>query len=190
MKIKTPYFLVTIVLLSTLMTGCGFKLRGSHFLPEQMQTLNFKVSKNSSELVKTVAQHLKNNDVKLLNKFQSNVAQLTIIDDRLDRRTLSLFENGQLAEYELIYTVRYAVNPVVHTTSTKTVENTVESAVKSKAKGTAQPSGPQEFDFEIYRNYQDDPSNILAKSRELDLILNEMRQQAADKILRQLATIK
>ena len=48
---------------------------------------------------------------------------------------------------------------------------------------------PQNFNFELYRDYQDDPNIALAKSRELTLLLSEMRQQAADKILRAMASI-
>jgi len=77
---------------------------------------------------------------------------------------LSLFANGQVAEYELIYSVHYQVR------------FTGEDA--------------RVFKFELYRDYQDDPNRALAKSRELTLLLSEMRTSAADKILRDLATIQ
>jgi len=44
--------------------------------------------------------------------------------------------------------------------------------------------------FEVVRDYQDDPDRALAKSRELTLLLNEMRKVAADKILRDMASIQ
>ena len=77
---------------------------------------------------------------------------------------MSLFSYGQVAEYELIYSVHYQVR------------FTGEDA--------------QDFRFELYRDYQDDPNLALAKSRELSLLLNEMRTAAADKILRDLARIQ
>jgi LPS-assembly lipoprotein len=46
------------------------------------------------------------------------------------------------------------------------------------------------YEFELNRDYQDDPNVALAKSRELDLMLSEMRKEAATKILRDLSTIK
>lgn len=50
------------------------------------------------------------------------------------------------------------------------------------------PSGDiRDFEFQLTREYQDDPDQVLAKSRELDLILAEMRRQAADRIIRQLS---
>ena len=33
--------------------------------------------------------------------------QLALLSDKLERRTLSLFESGQVAEYELLYQVNY-----------------------------------------------------------------------------------
>jgi LPS-assembly lipoprotein len=41
-----------------------------------------------------------------------------------------------------------------------------------------------------FREYIDDPDAVLAKSRELDLIVGEMRTQAADRVIRQLATLE
>jgi LPS-assembly lipoprotein len=49
---------------------------------------------------------------------------------------------------------------------------------------------PLNFSFELNRDYQDDPDIALAKSRELSLLLSEMRQQAADRILREMASIQ
>ncbi len=46
----------------------------------------------------------------------------------------------------------------------------------------------QEIEFDVTREYQDDPDAVLAKSRELDLIQNEMRQEAANRIIRQIAS--
>ena len=89
---------------------------------------------------------------------------MRILKDSLDRRTLSVFPNGQVAEYEIIYTVRY------------------ELRFNNK--------DPLPFSFEINRDYQDDPDNALAKSRELTLMLSEMRQEAAARVLRNMASIQ
>ena len=42
--------------------------------------------------------------------------------------------------------------------------------------------------FEVVRDYQDDPDQVLAKSRELELMLDEMRDEAADIIIRRLSS--
>ena len=46
----------------------------------------------------------------------------------------------------------------------------------------------QPFKIEIRRDYLDDPRTALAKSREMELLVKEMRIQAADRILQSMAS--
>lgn len=154
-------FSVLTVLVSLLLTGCGFHLRGdlplSHFPAMHIQ------SERHSELATLVGARLEHNKVQLLDSYQQTAPMLQLLDDTLERRTLSLFPNGQVAEYELIYKVKYALT---------------------------MPDGePQQYQFEIFRDYQDDPNQALAKAKELELLLAELRQQAANRIMRQLARL-
>ena len=123
------------------------------------------------ELIRLVKQNRTRNQVKVLNHKSNKVRELRIISEKLDRRTLSVFKNGQVAEYELIYAVHYQLRFNADNDS-KQIEE------------------PQDFRFELNRDYQDDPSLALAKSRELSLLLSEMRLSAADKILRDMALIQ
>ncbi len=162
-KLNLFYKTITVILASALLlSGCGFKLRGSHYLPEVFKSLSVQSFDQHSELTRLVKQQLIANDVTLTDS--STATQLRLIKDNLDRRTLTLFPNGQVAEYELIYSVFYEV------------------MIPGKES--------QSFNFEIYRDYQDDPDKALAKSRELNVILKEMRVQAANRVIRQLASIK
>ena len=154
---------VAAITLSTSLNGCGFKLRGSHNIPSELKVMHLDSVDRYSELARLLKTQLALNDINLIEQSGTNIASLKLFKDRLDRRTLSLFPNGQVAEHELIYSVSYAI--------------------------TVPDQEPQQFDFEIYRDYQDDPENALAKAKELKLILKEMRQQAADKIIRQLASL-
>jgi LPS-assembly lipoprotein len=156
---------LAIALLTTsLLSACGFQLRGDYLLDDELQTLYVSSSDIHGELTRLVKLSLTRNQVKVLKRSKADTPELRILSDKLDRRTLSLFSNGQVAEYELIYSVRYQVR------------FTGEDA--------------KEFRFELYRDYQDDPNLALAKSRELALLLSEMRASAADKILRDLASIQ
>jgi LPS-assembly lipoprotein len=147
-----------------LLSACGFQLRGDYLLAPELQTLYLSSTDRHSELTRLVTQHLQLNNVNIAKKFAANMPEMRLLKDTLDRRTLSVFPNGQVAEYELIYTVRYQLR-------------FAEQDVRS-------------FNFEINRDYQDDPDIALAKSRELSLMLSEMRKEAADKILRNMASIK
>lgn len=165
MNVKHPAKLTLWLLLAItvlMQAGCGFKLRGSHQIPDSLKVMHLDSADKHSELARLLRVQLTLNKIELVKRNETTPI-LQLHQDKLDRRTLSLFPNGQVAEYELIYTVRYAI-------ALPEQEN-------------------QQFDFEIYRDYQDDPESALAKSKELKLILREMRQQAADRIIRQLASL-
>ncbi|MGI5309182.1 LPS assembly lipoprotein LptE [Rheinheimera sp. WS51] len=150
-----------ILVSSVLLTSCGFHLRGnlplSHFPAMYIQ------SERHSELAQLVSAKLQHNKVQLLDNLQQDAPMLQLVSDSLERRTLSLFPNGQVAEYELIYKVSYAL--------------------------TMPKAEPQFYQFELYRDYQDDPNQALAKAKELDLMLGELREQAANRIIRQLSRL-
>ena len=154
----------SILLLTLIVSACGFQLRGNYLLSPQLQTLYLSSVDRHGELTRLVKQHLTINQVTLVESSATDIAEIRILKDTLDRRTLSVFPNGQVAEYELIYTVRY------------------ELRVEDKE--------IQSYSFELNRDYQDNPNVALAKSRELSLMLKEMRIEAADKILRNMASIQ
>ena len=153
--------LVFALLSSILLSSCGFHLRGdlplSHFPAMYIQ------SDRHSELAALLSSRLEYNKVQLLGSYQQSAPMLQLLSDTLERRTLSLFPNGQVAEYELIYKVRYML---------------------TMPEGEAQP-----YEFELFRDYQDDPNQALAKAKELELMLGELRHQAANRIMRQLARL-
>lgn len=159
-----------VILLTSLLGSCGFHLRGDYLLSDELQTLYVSSSDVHGELTRLVKQHLSRNQVKILNAKSEQSPELRIVSDKLDRRTLSVFQNGQVAEYELIYAVHYQIR-----------------FGSNKGKPSEES---QDFHFELNRDYQDDPNLALAKSRELSLLLSEMRKSAADKILRDMARIQ
>jgi len=156
--------LITALTLVSLLSSCGFHVRGDYLLSDDLQTLYISSSDIHGELTRLVKQHLSHNQVKVLKHKDAQAPELRIMSDTLDRRTLSVFENGQVAEYELIYAVHYQLRFA--------------------------NEEPQDFRFELNRDYQDDPNLALAKSRELSLLLSEMRTSAADKILRDMARVQ
>lgn len=147
---------------SLLLTSCGFHLRGS--LPLERYPAIFIDAKKHSELAHLLSLQLQSNKVKLLTELDPKAPALMLQQDSLERRTLSLFPNGQVAEYELMYQVKYQL--------------------------MLPDQEVQEFQFELTRDYQDDPNLALAKAKELDLLLQELRSQAASRIIRQLNRIK
>tara|TARA_B100000700_G_scaffold237925_1_gene264311 strand:+ start:440 stop:823 length:384 start_codon:yes stop_codon:yes gene_type:complete len=126
-------------------------------------TLEVNASDPNSALYEQLLSELARSNVQVNKGLRANSPMLRLTSDRLDRRTLSLFKNGQVAEYELIYSVSYTL----------------------KRAG----EDPIEQYFELYRNYQDDPDNALAKANEMTILLEELRKQASRRIVRELAQL-
>ncbi|MBY5990527.1 LPS assembly lipoprotein LptE [Ferrimonas balearica] len=156
--------LLTIFTALALLTtaGCGFRLQSNYQFPDELAQVRLDSSDDQGELHRLVKERLRLSNIEVV--ADDAAPRLWLGDDRLERSTLSLFPSGQVAEYELIYSVRFSV--------------------------TVAEQAPQNFDIEIRRDYLDDPRTALAKNRELELLLGEMRAQAADRILRALSATK
>jgi len=147
--------MLTLLLIATL-NSCGFQLRGNYQLPETLQSVSLE-SYVSKELSEHMKQRFVHSGIKVLETEQPTVR---LISDKLERRTLSLFESGQVAEYELLYQVNYQL--ILN--GQLLLERTVEVA----------------------RDYQDDPNFALAKTREREMLVDEMRAEASRRILQQI----
>jgi LPS-assembly lipoprotein len=165
-RISLNVCILTIVLT---IVGCGFKLRGDYGLPTGIQQLQLLAAQKNTPLHRILGKQLQgiNIDVWDNTASASQIAQqvdviVYLSSDQLERRLLSLFSSGQVAEYELVYTIKYQI------------QFPAQDAL--------------EIEFDVTREYQDDPDAVLAKSRELNLIQNEMRQEAANRIIRQIAS--
>ena len=165
-RVSLKICMLTIVLT---IVGCGFKLRGDYGLPADIQQLQLLALQKNTPLYRILWKQLQGFNIEVLDNTASVSQTAPEIDaivylnsDKLERRLLSLFSTGQVAEYELVYTIKYQIQ--------------------------FPGQDAQEIEFDVTREYQDDPDAVLAKSRELDLIQNEMRQEAANRIIRQIAS--
>ena len=164
-RLKLKNLLMALITFSVI-SGCGFKLRGDQQLPSGIETVRLSASSAQMPLQRQLEKQLTVFKIPFTidqtPTQEPSVLDIRILGDELNRRLLSLFPTGQVAEYELILSVRYMI------------------AFPGRE--------PQQVEFEVTREYQDDPDQVLAKSRELDLILDEMRADAADRIIRLMAS--
>ena len=154
------------VLGTVLVTGCGFHLRSSPSLPDDINTVAIESARSHAPLARALDKRLNVyglTSVSVDKTVRSNQnVNIYLLPEKLERQLLSVYPSGQVAEYELIYVVRYRV------------QFPGKDAVMVQ--------------FEVVRDYQDDPDQVLAKSRELELMLNEMRDEAADIMIRRLSS--
>jgi LPS-assembly lipoprotein len=153
-----------------MLSACGFTLRGSQALPASLTQVAITAPLQYSPLSRALQKRLPVYQLEgLINPSEtieasmlSKTVAVQLQPELFERRLLSVFSSGQVAEYDLVYTVKYTVifpNKVP-------IENTLT----------------------VSREYQDDPDQILAKSRELNLVLGELREEAADRLIRLLSS--
>ncbi|WP_194756005.1 LPS-assembly lipoprotein LptE [Aliidiomarina indica] len=138
-----------------MLSACGFQLRGDYQISAQIEQLSLDGPRGSEALVR-VREIFEQRNIQLTTADEG-VTHVEIGNDRLDRRILSMLSSGQVAEYELIYML-----PVTITT---------------------QSGDEYHHEIQILRDYQDDPNFALAKHRELELLISEMRTDAAHRLL-------
>lgn len=162
--------IISLGLIAAMVSGCGFSLRGSQALPTQLNTVVINASLQYNPLSRSLdtrlpvyqLNSLKADSEDALTLKPSETVMINLQPENVERRLLSVFSSGQVAEYELIYSVDYEVI----FPNAQPINNTMS----------------------VTREYQDDPRQILAKAREFELIMEEMRDETADRIIRLLSS--
>ena len=155
---------VTIVVLTvSLLSACGFHLRGDYSVPEELNKISVTSYDQYSTFTRMMKGQLRMNDVEIVPPSE-NTPNLHIIGEGVGERTLSLYQSTLAAEKELTFNASYRV--------------------------TIPELGSKTFSTSVTRSYLDNPLTALAKSVERDMIEDEMRKLATSQILRQMARLK
>ncbi|OEE45385.1 LPS assembly lipoprotein LptE [Vibrio anguillarum] len=152
-----------IVIMSSLLSACGFHLRGDYFVPEELNRVSVTSYDQYSTFTRTVKNQLRMSDIEIVSPSET-VPNIYLISESVGERTLSLYQNTRAAELELTFNASYSV--------------------------TLPEVGIKTFSTSVTRSYLDNPLTALAKSVERDMIEDEMRKLAATQILRQMARLK
>lgn len=155
--------LSTVVLAASLLSACGFHLRGDYSIPEELDTMSLTSYDQYSNFTRMMKGQLRMSEIKLVSPA-ADVPNLHLISEGVGERTLSLYQNTRAAEKELTFRTSYRV--------------------------TIPELGSKTFSTSVTRSYLDNPLTALAKSVERDMIEDEMRKLAASQIIRQMARLK
>jgi LPS-assembly lipoprotein len=147
-----------------LLSACGFHLQGHTLLPASVKTPYVETQDRQSIFVQSLRHALLSNGAQLADAKDQASAVVQIIKENYKKRVLSVSATNQPNEYELTYTITYAV-----------------SAGDKELL-------PQE-DISATRTYSFDERLLLAKGHEEDLLRADMARDLADRVMRRLASL-
>ena len=155
-----PMLLMTL----SILTGCGFHLRGSIEIPPALNPLYLQ-SAPGSPVRRAIEDLLSGSDVRLTENPAEAKLILRILSENRSSRVAAVDANGKTLAFELHYLVRFdAVAP-----------------------DGAQKVPPQTLD--LVRNFDNPDVEVLGKQLEEELIYQDFATDAADRILMRLRAV-
>jgi LPS-assembly lipoprotein len=159
-RARTFIIFTPLLAAALLLAGCGFKLRGTLDLPENIRTVHLTAP---SELRDDILALLESGGVGASTGIAEADASIMVSSERFSRRVLSVDPaTGKEREFELAYTFAFGVS---RSDSPTVIEN-----------GTVN----------LLRSYVFDPEAVIGSSREEDLLRDEMRRDAARQLMRRI----
>jgi LPS-assembly lipoprotein len=149
----------TPILLLSLITACGFQLRGSADIPEEWLALHLLTNSPNSELAKSVRSSFSNNGVQWLDAGDANYV-LELGNERFEQRNLTIGGNARAAEFELTLTASMEIRDQ-----------------KGKVVLPAR-------EVSVQKIMTNDPRNVTGKVEETNLLQREMRQELVQQMMR------
>jgi len=189
--------LICIFLFTAILGGCGFHLKNGSGIPNELRNLTL-VSSKYSDLTRLIKQELRYNQINLVVPKITSIESLTtetddsadvigddstqtrttamdpallnsqtpilrIMSESTGSRTVSLYSDATAAEYELSYVIKIEVR--------------------------LPDQEPQYFTIALQRDQLNNSQEALARSRESELLIRELREAAAQQVVRTLSQV-
>ncbi|TBL89791.1 LPS assembly lipoprotein LptE [Hafnia alvei] len=192
-RTMTSLLKVAVLGLAVLTAGCGFHLRGNTSVPTEFQKITFDTSDPYGPLSRSIREQLRLSGITIVDPKVDNskttdatttssasivdnsataakpadgsdkLPSLRIVGSSESKETVSIFKDGKTAEYQMVLNVNAQVLVRGHDLYPLTVR--------------------------VYRSFFDNPLTALAKDAEQEMIRQEMRDQAAQQLVRKLLSV-
>lgn len=158
MKVLNKIFIT--ILISTLLSACGFQLRGSF----ESNFDSIYISGGTKDFTKILKKRVKQAGIKIKSSSDAE-RSVEIISNTFTKNILSIGGDGKVREYELKYQVSYRFKS--------------QDGVWSKP-----------IDLEVMREYAYDDDDLLAKGAEEATLVKGMKDQIIRTMVSQISLIK
>jgi LPS-assembly lipoprotein len=153
--------LFSVLILSLLISACGFQLRGTQALPNSLSSLKFKCANEKTwDLCHQLSREFQLHQIKLTDEAEMT---LSISNVNKKKRSVSINSDASTAEYDLINSVRY-----------KLIHSATQTLITTQM-------------VEVNQSYRHKSSELIAKEREKDEIQAQLNQEIATIIFHQLS---
>lgn len=187
---------VAVVTMLLCLHACGFQLRGSIELSEDISPIYLEQN-SMFDLAREIRSLLKINKIKIVKDANLSKAQLILLSEENTRRVLSVDGSGRAREYLLSYKINFIIK-------TKQSELAVPESTGAKNKEAANietenltekinqdlispdsisPDSISPDSISVARSLLFDPDAVLAVSNEAEILYKDMRRDAARLIL-------
>lgn len=156
MKLASRSLQALLLVAASLTAGCGYQLAGSATLPPGMGRTFLQTSEPGSDFHTSLREALRLRGLEVVESRADASARIIISDDSTGQRVLSVSARNIPREYEIFYTVTFAL------------ESSGQTLI-------------EEASLVARRSYTFDETEVLAKSREERIL----RQALADDLARQ-----
>ncbi len=150
--------------LLALLAGCGFQLQGAFEPPAGMERTHIATDDRHSLFYRKLRAALRDAGVQLVDEPVGATATLNITYDQTDQRVLSVSARNVPTEYEVYYTIEYSID--------NGRQNLLEAQVLT-----------------LTRDYTYDPTLVLGKAREQELMRDAIVDDLVRIVLKQIATL-
>jgi LPS-assembly lipoprotein len=159
-----PTATAPLAALALLLTACGFHLQGRQPLPEAFAYTYIDTHDEQTDFVQDLRKALLAANVKVIATKGSSGAVVTVHEDELTEKVLSVSARNIPTEYELMYKVRFSV-----------------TSADRKLIDDEEISATRDFSF--------DEAQLLAKEREKEILSEALARDLVALVMRRLAAL-